>query len=234
LLGVVNREEAVKAWDVAFVEAVEAGSARPLLMLRTGNLAGAVADLQRRGVTCATAEALDGDSKIADLAWLPNANPVALDVRFVQYSPETSQRRAARLEAEGLLAHAIPLKRLDHLTAVAPDLEAATRYWTESLGVPLHGEVRSPTTVIRQFKIGDAILELLGPATPDSPVGQRPAGLVSMIACEVPDVEAAVATARAVGFTPSEPAAGVLPGTRTATIPATELSGLALQLLQYV
>jgi catechol 2,3-dioxygenase-like lactoylglutathione lyase family enzyme len=127
----------------------------------------------------------------------------------------------------------LALKRLDHLAAMTADLEASTRHWVEVLGVPLYGEVTSPTIIIRQFKIGDAILELLGPASPDSPAAGRPPGLASMIACEVDDLEAAVAQARTAGFTAPEPATGVLPGTRVATIPAAELGGLALQLISY-
>jgi catechol 2,3-dioxygenase-like lactoylglutathione lyase family enzyme len=127
-----------------------------------------------------------------------------------------------------------PLKRLDHLAAVAYDLDKQCRFWEDVLGVAVTGEVRTPTMVIRKLKIGDAIFELLGPAGPDSPIHQRPAGLVSMAAWEVENLEAAVAQARAAGFTVPDPAAGVLPGTRTATIPAAELGGVAMQLLQYV
>jgi catechol 2,3-dioxygenase-like lactoylglutathione lyase family enzyme len=128
---------------------------------------------------------------------------------------------------------AFPLKRLDHLAAVTHDIDDKCRFWEEVLGVPVAGEVRTPTMIIRQLKIGDAIFELLGPAGPDSPIHQRPAGLVRMAAWEVDDLPAAVALARSAGFTVSDPATGILPGTRTATIPAAELGGVAMQLLQY-
>jgi catechol 2,3-dioxygenase-like lactoylglutathione lyase family enzyme len=152
---------------------------------------------------------------------------------MIQY-PEDGPTRHARHTEAGLHNHAFPLKRLDHLAAIAPDLETATGFWTETLGVPVWGEVRTPAVIVRQMRIGDAIFELLGPATPESPMASRPPGLISMAAFEVPDLDAAVAQARAAGFTPTEPATGVLPGTRTATIPAGELSGLSMQLLQYV
>jgi hypothetical protein len=84
------------------------------------------------------------------------------------------------------------------------------------------------------MKIGDAIVELLGPDSPESPLASRPPGLSSMAAWEVGDLDAAVALARERGFTPSEPATGVLPGTRVATIPGAELSGVGMQLLEYV
>jgi hypothetical protein len=49
----------------------------------------------------------------------------------------------------------------------------------------------------------------------------------------VPDLDAAVRQARAAGFTAPDPAPGVLPGTRVATIRGPELAGVNLQLLQY-
>src|SRR5439155_771331 len=91
--------------------------------------------------------------------------------------------------------------------------EAATSFWTGSLGVPVAGEVRTPVMLIRQMRVGDAMLELLGPATPDSPVASRPPGQVSMAAFEVPDIAAAVTHARAAGVVvPAPPPKGPTPG----------------------
>jgi hypothetical protein len=49
-----------------------------------------------------------------------------------------------------------------------------------------------------------------------------------------PEDKAAVAQAQAAGFTVTDPATGVLPGTRIATVQGSELAGLNMQLLQYV
>jgi catechol 2,3-dioxygenase-like lactoylglutathione lyase family enzyme len=158
-------------------------------------------------------------------AWLPLHEQAGADLVLAPAGPPP---------AAGAPDHAFPLKRLDHLATVAPDLDATCRFWEDVLGVPVAGEVRTPAMVIRQLRIGDAIFELLGPAAPDSPLHRRPPGLVSMAAWEVEDLAATVAQARAAGFTVPEPAVGVLPGTRTATIPAPELGGTAMQLLEYV
>ncbi|MFN0146287.1 MAG: hypothetical protein ACKVT1_07240, partial [Dehalococcoidia bacterium] len=95
------------------------------------------------------------------------------------------------------------------------------------------GEVRGRGMVIRQLKIGDAIVELLGPDSPESPLASRPAGLISMAAFEVANLDAAVEIARARGFTAADGAPGVLPRSRTSTISPDQLSGLALQLIEF-
>ncbi|MFN8506794.1 MAG: hypothetical protein U0547_04425 [Dehalococcoidia bacterium] len=57
--------------------------------------------------------------------------------------------------------------------------------------------------VIQQMKVGDAILEFLGPDGPESRILQRPPGLATMAAFEVADIQAAVAHARSRGFSPA-------------------------------
>jgi catechol 2,3-dioxygenase-like lactoylglutathione lyase family enzyme len=205
-----------------------------VVVLRVPDLKAALANLSRAGIEAVAMEIPGGDgTKICDVASLPSQAPGAVNLALVQYTQPHDDAHAS-LSKAGLLTHDLPVKRLDHLAAIAPDLESATRFWTDVLGVPVSGEIATPVMIIRQFKIGDAIMELLGPATADSPMRSRPAGLVSMTALEVPDLAAAVAHARAAGFSAPDPATGVLPDTRTATIPATELSGLGLQLLEYV
>jgi len=204
------------------------------VVLRVNDMTATTEALAERGLALRpeAVHAADG-RKIGEVAPLDDAERAVVDLRVIQY-PEDAAERHGRHAAVGLFGHAFPLKRLDHLAALAPDLEGATRYWADVLGIPPTGEVVSPTTVIRQFGIGDAIVELLGPATPDSPIAQRPPGLITMAAFEVTDIDAAVAAARAAGFNPPDAATGVLPGTRVSTIPAAQLGGMSLQLLQYV
>jgi catechol 2,3-dioxygenase-like lactoylglutathione lyase family enzyme len=134
----------------------------------------------------------------------------------------------------GAPVHDFPLARADHVAVVAHDLEEKTRFWSAALSVPLAGEVRTPRLIIRQLRLGDVTLELLAAASPDSPIASRPAGPSSLISWEVPDVDAAVAQARRAGFTVPDADAGPLPGSRIATIPAAELAGVAMQLIQWV
>ena len=162
---------------------------------------------------------------------LPDLPDAAARIQLIQ--PVTSQ--ADRLAAHtGGKSHALPLKRLDHLAAMPVDLERACKFWDDVLGVPTVGEVISPTIVVRQLKIGDAILELLGPSSPDSPIRQRPPGLGSSCSFEVDDLEAVIVQARGAGFDVPGSRVGTLPGTRVTTVPSDQMSGINLQLLQYV
>jgi catechol 2,3-dioxygenase-like lactoylglutathione lyase family enzyme len=244
LLHVADPQQATRAWGTAFVEA--AAQQRGVLVLGTEDLSGAVATLRQRGLEPDTGEIVspaEGQAagtatsghgaRIAQTAALNAPAEAGLDVRLIQYAAPAIERfagAAQRLENPS----SFPLKRLDHLAAFTRDLDASTRFWTDVLGVPLHGEVRTPVIIVRQLKIGDAILELLGPASPDSPAAQRPSGLGKMAAFEVTDMGAAVAQARAAGFTLPDPGPGALPGTRVTTIPGSQLSGFSLQLLVYM
>lgn len=194
--------------------ALAAGRGLFAVALRVTDLPATVRILRGRGVPIQETTAV---------AWLPVAAQAGTDLLLV-----------AQDEPVPPPAHRFPLLRLDHLAAIPGDLDGNCRFWEEVLGVPVAGEVVTPSLVIRQLRIGDAVLELLGPASPDSPLRQRPTGLVSMMSCEVADLDAAVAQARAAGFTVADPAPGPLPNTRIATLPGTELAGVNLQLLQRV
>ncbi len=200
-------------------QALAAGRGLFAVGLRVADLDAALARLASKGVLATTFR--DGE---ADMVWLPLHEQAGTDLVLLQHKPQ----------AAGLPAHSFPLKRLDHLAVVTHDLEVKTRFWSDELGIPVAGEVTTPAMVIRQLRIGDAVFELLGPASPDSPIWKRPPGLVGMASWEVDDLDGAVRQAREAGFTVPDPAEGVLPGTRIATIQGSELAGINMQLLQYV
>ncbi len=235
LLTVTNAASASATGRKAYVESAEAGGSMVGLIFGVESASDASAGLGRKGFD-APIESLkrpDG-SPLVDIATVDTRGSVPFRVSVANY-PESWAARYERSEAAGRFAHDFPLKRLDHLAAVAPDLEAATRFWGDVLGVPVSGEITTPALIIRQLKIGDAIFELLGPASPDSPMASRPASLASMAAWEVSGLlDDAVALARSRGFTVSDPEVGVIPGTRRASIPAGELGGTGMQLLEYV
>lgn len=233
LLGIRDRGEALAAGRRHYVERLDRGGGIARVMLAVGSIASEVDRLQQRGVRTAIEQVWTGERHICDVAPLEGIVEMAVTAGLVEYV-ESDRQAYERRRAAGRFEHGFPLKRVDHLAAVAPDIEGSCRFWSETLGVPVHGEVRGRGMVIRQLKMGDAILELLGPETPDSPLASRPAGFASMVAWEVDDLDGVVALARERGFTPSDPAPGILPGTRVATIPAAELAGVGMQLLEYV
>jgi hypothetical protein len=235
LLSVFEAEKARASGREEYIRAADAGGGATGLVFGVGDVNAAAAQATAAGAkaTVETVHRADG-TKVIDIATVDTAGAVPFRVSVAQY-PETFPARFERSKDAGRFAHTFPLKRLDHLAAVAPDIEAATRYWGEVLGVPVFGEIRTPALIIRQLKIGDAILELLGPTGPESPMASRPAALASMAAWEVSGrLDDAVALARERGFTVSDAEAGVIPGTRRASIPAGELGGVGMQLLEYV
>lgn len=234
LLGIHDRREALAAGRSRYVESLDRGGGLARVMLGVKGIASEVDRLQQQGVNTSIEQVWSGERQICDVAPLESiAADLSVMAGLVQYV-EGDRASYERRKASGRFEHRFPLKRVDHLAAIAPDLEASCRSWSEALGVPVHGEVRGPGVIIRQLKMGDAMLELLGPDGPESRLHGRPPGLASMVAWEVDDLDAAVALARERGFTPNDPAPGILPGTRVATIPAQELAGVGMQLLEYV
>ena len=232
LLGIRDRDEAERAGRTLYLDRMDRGIAR--LMLEVTAIHDVVAQLASRGIATEVGEVIGGDGrKICDVAPIDGVAALGFALGLVEYG-EAANERHSRRAAAGRFAHTFPLKRLDHLAAITPDLDGATRFWTDVLEVPVFGEVRGPGMIIRQMKVGDAIFELLGPDGPESRLHSRPAGIASMCAFEVPNLDEAVSTARDLGFSPNDPAKGVLPGTRVATIPAAEMSGVGMQLLEYV
>ncbi len=202
------------------------------IFLTVNSLDDALSALTERGVKATMRSvATHEGQRLYEIAMLEDLPDAATPIGLVEYTSTLAQRHA---QFATLGQHALPLKRLDHLAAVAPDLDRSCRFWDEVLGVPTIGEVVSPTVVVRQLRIGDAILELLGPSSPDSPIRQRPPGLGSSCSFEVADLEAAIAHARARGFTVPDHRIGTLPGTIVTTISAEEMSGINFQLLQYI
>lgn len=234
LLGLADPEAASTSPRAqALKRTLERGGGAHSIMLSTEDLAAARRDLAvlPGGFDETTVTRADG-SVIATVLRPADASPAGCPFGIIAYAERLDVRRARHRDA-GLFANPLGLRRMDHLAAVVHDIEGATRVWDSVLGVPVFGQVRGTGMVIQQMKVGDAILEFLGPDGPESRILQRPPGLATMAAFEVADIQAAVAHARSRGFSPGDPGPGPLPGTHVATIPAIEL-GFGLQLLQYV
>ena len=235
LLGTHDREATAATPRVQrLLESIDATPGALRIMFEVTDLVKIARRLGSADIAAETAEVKREDGELICNVIVPlDSSRFGCEVGFVQYARTRDESFAAR-QARDAFAHELPLKRLDHLAVIAPQLGVTTSNWDEILDVRLHGTVKGRGMIINQLKIGDAIVELLGLDSADSPLASRPAGLISMAAFEVADLPAAVEHARARGFTISDPAPGALPGTHTATISGDQASGLSVQLLQYV
>lgn len=86
--------------------------------------------------------------------------------------------------------------KLHHLAIVVDDMDAALRFWRESLGLPQEADARSipeEAVNIAFLRLGDARIELIQPTTDESGVAKylakRGPGL-HHLCLEVPDLDA--------------------------------------------
>ncbi len=234
ILGITDASAVGSGSRGHYLEKAEAGGGLASIAFGVDDLESAVGQFAAKGMPAETTEvhAVDG-RRVGDAAVVETHPVIPFGIALLQY-PETWLERFDRSVAVGRFNHTFPLKRLDHLAAVSAGLDPDTALW-ESLGAKLVGEIRSPGMIIRQLKMGDAIFELLAADGPESRMAGRPAALASMAAWEVSaPLDDAVALARERGFTVSDAEVGVIPGTRRASIPAPELGGLGMQLIEYV
>lgn len=91
------------------------------------------------------------------------------------------------------------LKKINHVAVAVNNLEEATKFYEEVLGLTLSGVeiVTSQKTKVGFFKIGESNIELVQPSAPDSPLTkylENKGQGIHHICFEVDDVEAEVKT----------------------------------------
>jgi methylmalonyl-CoA/ethylmalonyl-CoA epimerase len=89
------------------------------------------------------------------------------------------------------------LKKINHVAVAVNNLEEATKFYEEVLGLTLSGVevVTSQKTKVGFFKIGESNIELVQPAAPDSPLTkylENKGQGIHHLCFEVDDVEAEV------------------------------------------
>lgn len=92
--------------------------------------------------------------------------------------------------------------KINHVAIVVPDLEEATRFWVDALGLPLERVAEMPHEAVRVafLPAGEGQIELLQPTEPQSGAARymRKQGPGMHHLClEVPDIEVAMARLRA-------------------------------------
>ena len=137
-------------------------------------------------------------------------------------------------------SHTSSSKGFDHLAAMVTDIDSVAKIWSSVLGLDMSAKIDASDQgiFIGQIPCGQVIMELVQPASEDSPlaarledVGEHPA---SMIAIEVPDLEGEIAKYRSAGLTVSDSSRGPIPGTMRASLNPEETFGLGIQLVSYI
>lgn len=97
----------------------------------------------------------------------------------------------------------IPDATIAHIGVAVPDADAASRFYREVLGLTPRPIEHADGAKIVSFDLGPSDVEFLEPVDPASPVAkflqQRGAG-IHHVCLRVPDLDAALAKARAAGF----------------------------------
>lgn len=126
--------------------------------------------------------------------------------------------------------------RLHHVGVAVDDLEAAIDMYTKNFGAEVMHRASNEELKAAFLSAGDAEVELLEPVGADTPVGKflarRGPGL-HHIAVAVPDIDKAMADARAQGLEmiDQEPRVG-LHGTRIAFIHPKSVGGVLTELVE--
>ena len=126
-------------------------------------------------------------------------------------------------------------QRIDHVVIAVKDLEAAVATYTHNFALEKVCEGEVPALGIRNafLQIGDAQIELVTPLSADSPVGkflQTHGEGLYLLALEVDDLDAAVATLQAQGTRVNITTGSS--GQRLAFISPRATHGVLLQLLE--
>ena len=232
LLSVHDRGRAIETGRADLLQSIDRGGLMRV-MLEVDDVDEARAELRATGVAMLQDRTVhrDDGSLIGEVL-VPETGLLGLDVGLISYAESPGDRRSRHAEA-GRFRHQLPLLRLDHLAAFVSDLDAASAAWQSILGVELSGRIVGRGMVIHQLQIGDAVLELISPDGPNSPVSQRPLGLASMAAFEVGDLSSCRSLLLDQGFDPNQITEGVLPKSETVVVGAEELSGFTLQLISF-
>ncbi|MCY3798886.1 MAG: methylmalonyl-CoA epimerase [Chloroflexi bacterium] len=130
--------------------------------------------------------------------------------------------------------------KLNHLAIVVDDMEAALRFWRESLGLAQAGKIESvpaEAVDIAFLRLGDAHIELIQPTADDSGVAKylakRGAGM-HHLCLDVPDLDAKLNELRAAGYVLINEQPRERDGRRYAFIHPESTGGVLLELYERV
>ena len=130
--------------------------------------------------------------------------------------------------------------KLNHLAIVVDDMDAALRFWRQSLGLAQAGEIESvpaEAVDIALLSLGDAHIELIQPTTDDSGVAKylakRGPGM-HHLCLEVPDLDAKLNELSSAGYELINEKPRERDGRRYAFIHPKSTGGVLLELYERV
>ena len=93
--------------------------------------------------------------------------------------------------------------RIAHIGIAVSDLEAASAFYREVLGLEAHPPEEADGAAIVSFPFGESEVELLAPLTPDGPIARfldRRGPGIHHVCYRVPDLDAALEECRRAGY----------------------------------
>jgi methylmalonyl-CoA/ethylmalonyl-CoA epimerase len=95
---------------------------------------------------------------------------------------------------------------LAHVGLIVPDISAARKYWTDTLGLPTtEPEALAPGLQISFVILPNTKIELIQPIDPETPQGkwlsENPQGGLNHIAFDTPDIANSISTVKSRGVT---------------------------------
>ncbi len=129
------------------------------------------------------------------------------------------------------------MKKVNHVAIVVADIDEATKFWRDILGIPLHHveDVPSQKSKVAFMPVGDTEVELVQPTSEDSGVAKflaEKGGGMHHLCFEVEDCAATMAELKEKGVRLLSEEPNVLPGRKMAFIHPKSTGGVLVELYE--
>lgn len=129
------------------------------------------------------------------------------------------------------------MKKVNHVAIVVADIEEATKFWRDTLGIALHHveEVPSQKSKVAFLPVGDTEVELVQPMSEDSGVAKflaEKGGGMHHLCFEVDDCAATMQELKDKGVRLLSEEPNVLPGRKMAFIHPKSTGGVLVELYE--
>ena len=131
----------------------------------------------------------------------------------------------------------VKMKKVNHVAIVVADIDEATKFWRDILGIPLHHveDVPSQKSKVAFMPVGDTEVELVQPTSEDSGVAKflaEKGGGMHHLCFEVEDCAATMVELKEKGVRLLSEEPNVLPGRKMAFIHPKSTGGVLVELYE--